>query len=399
MDNRSLRILVVDSDPVSRRLLAQSINPLGCHFLEACDGEDGLAKAQEFRPDIIITAWQMPVMDGINLARTLQNSPKTLRPYIILSAPREDENSLTAVLDEVGIDNFLGQPFEATLLAAQLRQGQRFIRLQQENERLTLELQDHADQLARSNLRFRELAITDELTGLPNRRYAMERLQQEWASSNRDHSALSCLLIDLDGLKRINNALGYERGDVILKTIAALTKKLLRSEDTVCRVGGDEFLVISPKTPLAGAIICAGRLLRALESFGIHAEKHSFSLSIGVVERRPDINSPQALMNLTERSLRYAKRHGTNQIGSIQDKDLQVIAGLSDFCQSCKFKGQAARKQACIWQAIDFTQDCATMIQPLAEMGERSVGQRCWRSLLTLLVQETTTPTHDGRIE
>jgi len=331
MDGCGLRILVVDDDLTLRRLLTMVVEQSGCETIEACNGEEGLAKARELRPDIIITDWLMPRMDGIDMVRAIRALPGNYRPYIILVTVLEDDGKLVEAFD-AGVDDFIGKPLRSKVIAARLRAGQRIIELQRANEHHIEDLETYSKQLTVSNLRLRELASTDELTGLPNRRYAMERLQQEWSAAGRRHCPLSCMVIHLGGLKEINDLHGHERGDVVLKTVALILRKGADSLDIVCRFGGDEFLVICPGTPLEAAQARGMELVDAVRSFGVRAQDCHFGLSIGVAELRPDTPDCQALMNLADRSMYQAKRLGRNQVCAGQEKELRLVRVLSQVC-------------------------------------------------------------------
>lgn len=328
-----LRILVVDDDRTLRRLLTTVVQESGCETVEAGNGEEGLAKALELSPAIIITDWLMPAMNGISLVRAIRGNGKGYRPYIILVTVLEDDGKLVEAFD-AGVDDFIGKPLRSKVIAARLRAGLRIIRLQRENENYIEELEAYSRDMACSNLRLRELAVTDELTGLPNRRYAMERMQQEWISASRRCSPLSCLVVHLGGLKEINDLHGHERGDVVLKTVALILRKQADGQDIVCRIGGDEFFIICPDTPLHAALSLGERLVGAVRSFGGGGQECQFGLSIGVAERRPEIANCQTLVNLADRDMCQAKRLGRNQVYAEQDADKapRLISGLVRVC-------------------------------------------------------------------
>lgn len=328
MDDGGLRILVVDDDRALRRLLTTVVEQSGCETIEACNGEEGLAKARELRPDIIVTDWLMPGMSGIELVRALRADTTGYQPYIILVTVLDDDGTLVEAF-EAGVDDFIGKPLRTKVTAARLRAGQRVVRLQRENLSHIEEQERYSKQLTRSNLRLREQAVTDELTGLPNRRYAMERIRQEWAGANRRHQSLSCLAVHLGGLKEINDQHSHERGDVVLKTVALILRKQAGARDIVCRIGGDEFLVICPDTSLDAALTLGEQLVGAVRSFGGAAQDCLFGLSVGVAERRPDTDSCQALINLADRGMCQAKRYGRHQVFAEQEKDLRLIRGLT----------------------------------------------------------------------
>jgi len=322
-----LRILVVDDDRTLRKLLTTVVRESGCETIEAGDGEEGLAKALELRPDIIVTDWLMPALDGIGLVRAIRANGTGYRPYIILVTVLDDDGKLVEAFD-AGVDDFIGKPLRTKVIAARLRAGEQIVRLQRENESYIEELETYSRQLASSNLRLRELTVTDELTGLPNRRYAMERIQQEWVASNRRHSSLSCMVVHLGGLKEINDLHGHERGDVVLKTVALILRKQADIQDVVCRIGGDEFFVICPDTSLDAAMALGERLVGAVRSFGGDGQEYHFGLSIGVAELRPETGTCQLLMNLADRSMYQAKYHGRNQVYAEQEKGLRRTGNL-----------------------------------------------------------------------
>ena len=141
------------------------------------------------------------------------------------------------------------------------------IRLQEDARRDSENLRRFAAELAVANRRLQQAALTDPLTGLPNRRYAMERLEQEWAATAVRNARLTCMVVDVDGFKQINDSYGHDSGDVVLRQVATVLRKEARAEDVICRLGGEEFLVICPDTPLGrGASSCgalaAGRIPR-----------------------------------------------------------------------------------------------------------------------------------------
>lgn len=127
--------------------------------------------------------------------------------------------------------------------------------LQEENLRLRAQVE-----------RLEALATTDPLTGLANRRSADERLGELFAASNRYTCDLSCLMIDLDGLKRVNDALGHAEGDQLIRAAAEVLRTTIRRSDFAARVGGDEFMVLLPRTPASTAAILAGRLAARFDS-------------------------------------------------------------------------------------------------------------------------------------
>jgi two-component system, cell cycle response regulator len=110
------------------------------------------------------------------------------------------------------------------------------------------------------------MANTDILTGLPNRRYALARLEQEWDAAQRYNRSLSVLMLDLDHFKSVNDTLGHDAGDIVLAHAAKLIKATARTSDVACRLGGEEFLVIATNTDGATAILLAERIRSAIQT-------------------------------------------------------------------------------------------------------------------------------------
>ena len=317
-----LRILVVDDDLAMRTLVKGLLNSAGHEVIEATGGEDALERAIAERPQLMIVDWLMPGMDGLALTRALRKTKIGRGIYVIILTSFEDEEKLVEAF-EAGADDFISKPLRPRVLAARLRAGQRVIGLQEEVERDREEIRHFAAELAVTNAKLQEAAMTDFLTGFPNRRYAMERLEQEWASSTRGDRSLACLVIDLDGFKTINDAHGHDVGDTVLRQTSAALKRGLRAHDVVARTGGDEFLVICPDTNHKAALACAERVRKAVASTAVVAgaiELHA-SVSIGVAVRVAAMTDCDALIKVADQGLYRAKEQGRNRIGTCQEID------------------------------------------------------------------------------
>jgi diguanylate cyclase (GGDEF)-like protein len=172
-------------------------------------------------------------------------------------------------------------------------------------------------------------AITDELTGLFNRRYFLQRLKEEAARAQRHHHPLSCLMIDLDHFKAVNDRYGHHTGDLVLQTVAHLIKSSSRVADVVARYGGEEFVVLLPETDAAGALEAAARLreLVAQQDFqGCCPETLHLTISVGVASRSPeDLLRPEAsetLVQQADQALYLAKNRGRNRLELYQQEEL-----------------------------------------------------------------------------
>lgn len=318
MGYRPLRILVVSHDSSQRQFLGALIDDLGCEAIEATDFGDGMRHAHAARPDIVVIDWEAPGMGGRELAESLRGIADGYRPHLLLMVAGKDKRRLAPLLD-CGIDDFIVKPLRRELVSARLRTAQRLVGLQRTQHSVDTQLRQYCEELSRLQHRVRELTVQDELTGLPNRRHAMERLERAWAISHRAASPLACLVVLLSGLKPINQRYGHERGDIILKTVAAVLKSSVRAEDEVCRIDGNEFLVICRGSGLDAVLGFGSRLHSALrETLGTPLERAFLGLHVGAAEVRPDVTSAQALINLASHSARQARRHGSDLPHSAQ---------------------------------------------------------------------------------
>lgn len=312
-----LRVLVVEDDAGSRDLLRKVLEDEGYQVFEARDGQDGLRAALEAQPHIMVADWMMPNMDGIALTRALRQTRIGRGIYILILTSLDDEARLVEAY-EAGVDDFMHKPLKHRLLAARLRAGQRVVRMQEEIERDRENIRHFAAELAVTNRRLQEVALTDSLTGFPNRRYAMERIQQEWAAATRSGRPLVCMVIDLDDFKQVNDTYGHDVGDAYLKQTAGAIRQGLRAQDVVCRTGGDEFLVICPDTDLAAAMVCAERVRRVVETAPIRAGMLQLkaTLSVGVAVREAEMADVDALVKRADQGVYLAKQRGRNRVAS-----------------------------------------------------------------------------------
>lgn len=312
-EGAGLRVMLVDGEAAQRQVLHATLEHAGFAVVEVETAEEALAVAADDAPDIVVTDWVMPGMDGIEMIRRLRRLPAGDAMYILVITARTDEDHLVQAF-EAGTDDFTAKPVKPRVLLARLQAAERIIRLQREAGRHYEELRNIAAELSASNRRLQELSVTDVLTGCPNRRYAMERLQQEWSAAGRRETPLSCLIIDIDWFKQINDEYGHDQGDEVLKTIAATLRAGVRAQDVVCRVGGDEFWVICPDADKEAATACAERLCAAVDGLDIRGGEIRCGISVGAAERLTGMAGPQALIEAADRNLYRAKRNGRGRV-------------------------------------------------------------------------------------
>ena len=164
--------------------------------------------------------------------------------------------------------------------------------------------------------RLRAAAMTDALTELPNRRYAMKRLKEEWKLAIRAGRPLSVVMMDIDHFKSINDRYGHDVGDMVLRQVAQAMRTSSRSGDILSRLGGEEFLSINIACPEGEAAKCAERLRQSVESLCIDLDGFDMpiTISLGVAQRREDHQDVDALIKEPYAALYEANNSGRNCI-------------------------------------------------------------------------------------
>ena len=201
----------------------------------------------------------MPEMDGLQFCQALRRFGSGRNMYVLLLTGRGEEDRIVEAFD-AGVDDYIVKPFKPKLLLARIRAGRRVVELQQQVEKDKKLQREQVAKLAVLNRKLRAAALTDPLTELPNRRYAMKRLDVEWANAERTGHPLSVLMVDIDRFKTINDTHGHDMGDLVLRETAKAMCRTLRRSDTCARIGGEEFVVISPNTDPEGARSLAERI-------------------------------------------------------------------------------------------------------------------------------------------
>ncbi|AAU92712.1 response regulator [Methylococcus capsulatus str. Bath] len=312
--DEKLHVLLADDDPIMLARLSRQLEADGHHVASRRDGETALAYALEHQPEMVITDWHMKPMNGLELCRALRESALGGNVYIVMLTASESEDALVEAFG-AGIDDYVIKPPSVRVLKARIRAGQRIITLHKKLARERKEIERYSSELAAANRRLELMAHTDQLTGLPNRRYAMDRLEREWAQARTFDRPLSIMMLDLDWFKSINDSLGHDAGDQALVHAARVMRETVRTSDVVCRMGGEEFLIIIPDTAGPAAIQTAERVRSAVEQQQPAKLKLSRPLtaSIGVA----DSTSAPSLKDLllkADNALYQVKQNGRNGV-------------------------------------------------------------------------------------
>lgn len=308
-------MLVVDDDRTNVEHVKNGLAHFGYAFVEANDGAQALSALREQKPDLIIMDVEMPGLSGVEVCRIVKANQGDngfgFIPVILMTA-RKASSKIEGL--ELGADDYLVKPFDMLELGARVKSMLRLKVLQDQ-------LIDKNRELDRANKELDRLSRTDALTGLFNRRYFEERFAVEFARSNRYRAPLSCLMIDIDHFKRINDSHGHAFGDKVLQAVATVAQDTLRDVDMLARYGGEEFLALLPETGPAEALRVSERVRRGIEQLKLSAEvmgdaqRVRCTASIGLATFPvPSIDSAEALLRAADDALYTAKEGGRNRV-------------------------------------------------------------------------------------
>jgi len=294
MSSYTPNLLVVDDDPAMRRILTAWLEKAGYRVEQAHSGEEALATIEAECPDFLITDWEMPKLDGLDLCRKVRSLNLPHYIYILFLTVKSASDEMVAGL-EAGADDFLTKPVHQSGLLARIRAGSRVLALQQ---------------------RLSRMAKTDPLTGLLTQRTLFESLEREFERATRFHLPLSCVMMDIDFFKRINDIHGHPSGDACLKTVADLLADACRTSDSICRYGGEEFCAMLPETGEQGAARWAERVRQRLASLviPIGGKEIRITASFGTAEKHDDTQTPEQLVDQADQALLCAKQSGRDRV-------------------------------------------------------------------------------------
>jgi len=314
-DAASLRILLVEDDATTRLLLENLLAKSWGHSVySAVDGQQALALAIEVRPQVVVTDWIMPVMDGIEFCHALRATDWGRSFYVVMLTGVEDEDRLVEAFD-AGVDDYVNKPVNPRALRARLRAAWHYVKLQEEWERDRAQLKQFATELAVSNRKLEHAAMSDLLTGLPNRRAAMNYLSQAWSAASRSNQPMNVMVIDIDRFKSINDTHGHAVGDTTLREVAKAIRATARKEDNVCHIGGEEFLVICQGADIKATLQSAERLRHTVRELRIKVGDGviQLTISIGVAGKEPDMPDMDAQVRAADKALYAAKHAGRDR--------------------------------------------------------------------------------------
>ncbi len=312
------RIVIAEDEPASRVLLTRQLQKGGFAVVPCADGLEALEAIQREGGGLLVADWMMPRMDGLELCKAVRGlcdqNALGLVYMILLTANSEKEMIVQGL--EAGADDYLTKPYHLQELLARIRGGRRILDLQDDLLRKSQELQRINADMGVLNQKLERLANSDGLTGLANRRFLLERFQEAWAFSVRKERPLSCIMLDVDRFKSINDTYGHAAGDEVLKAVAHTCRNCTREYDHCGRLGGEEFCVVIPDGDLQAAGALGERIRAAISGLQLFHEEKPIPVTIsgGVSTRGNHHDGVQQLLADADAMLYRAKQNGRNQI-------------------------------------------------------------------------------------
>ena len=302
------RVLVIDDEKINLKIIGDMLND-DVHIMMAKSGEQGIRKAIEYQPDLILLDVVMPEMDGFETMSRLRHNVQTSAiPVIFITALNDASHEEKALL--MGASDYIQKPLHTNIVQARVR-----LHLELVKQRKLLE----------------KLANIDPLTALANRRKYQDVIADEWQNAIHNHHCISLLVIDIDNFKQYNDCYGHATGDTVLKQVAAVLANQVADKGLVARYGGEEFVIVLPGYSQEASEEIARYCMQDVESLNLVYSHEEFSgkvtVSVGGATKTPtskcDIDN---FFNMADEMLCAAKKSGKNKILWKLPSDLPIVA-------------------------------------------------------------------------
>jgi len=300
------RVLLVDDDEIVIEHLRELITAAGFEVATASNGAGALAELKRQFAPIVIMDRNMPGMDGIEVTRAIRDSQFPGYVYIMLCTAHDSEEEILTGL-KAGADDYISKRVSGTQLLARLATARRILSLEHS---LKLVIEER-----------RRMAMTDSLTGAHNRRYFMSQMRRELKRARKSGGDLSLLICDIDHFKHINDRHGHAAGDeVLVEFVRRIQENLTREDDWCARLGGEEFAIALPHTPMAGAALVAEKIRHevAAAAMSTSAGPIEVTVSVGATGlsafKDPGSATAEELLKRADECLYTSKNHGRDRV-------------------------------------------------------------------------------------
>jgi two-component system cell cycle response regulator len=306
-------ILVVDGDVGDRESLSESLKSAE-HVVYTADCYEAASEcALRELPRIVLIDCDLPDGQGLKLLKGLRETKEGQHMYVLTTSKNKDDDIECEAFD-AGANDHLTKPFNPRVLLARIQAANSVIQLQDQEEKERTEVEEAHAELTIQRRRVSRMARTDPLTGVHNRQAMMEGIGRCWNTWVRKEIPFSVILIDIDHFKVVNDENGHDVGDVVLRETAHAMRRTLREEEELCRIGGEEFLVVCPATTLEEATACAERLRETIATNVIRCKGFhgSVTLSLGVASAGRWMQTFDHLLKAADQGAYAAKDAGRN---------------------------------------------------------------------------------------
>ena len=290
-----MKILIVEDDPIQRKYLLTLLANAGHEVSEAKSGDSAwpMIESGDFR--IVISDWMMPGLSGTELVKKIRERVSSDYMYVILLSAKDTHKNMIEGL-ESGADDYITKPLDKAELMARLKIAARILDLEQ---------------------RLKDMALRDALTGVFNRHAFVPDVEAEFIRADRANIGMGVLMIDIDDFKKVNDTHGHVAGDETLRQVAQSIKISCRPYDTVCRWGGEEFVVLIVDCDAAGLFLLAERIRTTIGGTGPFESRQGefrVTASLGSAFRRPESGSLAAAIARADECMYKAKKAGKNLV-------------------------------------------------------------------------------------
>ncbi len=297
-------ILIIDDEVDVVKVLTNRLTKAGYDVASAKDGFEGLARAKEVLPDVILLDVMMPGLDGMEVKLKLNEDDRFPEiPVIFLTAKGELSDKVAGL--QLGADDYVTKPFEFEELLARI------------------------ESVIGRRRHYEKIAVTDSLTGLSNAHVFKKELRTFFNLARRYKRLFSLAVIDIDGFKKINDTYGHKTGDLVLKMIAQILKQVFRESDILVRYGGDEFVVLLAETTEEQAEAAVDRLRKKMSDAKIIMEETArtipFSVSVGFATYHKDLPDESKIFELADQRM-YQEKESKQRVKS----DKKVVLLIDD---------------------------------------------------------------------
>jgi len=304
-ETEDARILIIDDNEDQIERLAAALADEKYTIDHELNPEVAMGRARSGSYDLLIVNLSIEAMDPLRLCSSIRSFEETRLTPILAVVRQGDTRKLVRALD-IGVNDYLTRPVDKNELTARAH--------------TQLRRKRYVDQLRSSFQTSLEMAVTDPLTGLYNRRYLASHLSAMFDRAFWTGRPLSVMILDIDFFKQVNDTYGHDIGDKVLQDFAERISSTVRGIDLACRYGGEEFLIAMPDTDIAFASVVAERLRHevATQKFVLNGGRDELAVTVSVglasTETGPEDDSAQKLVKRTDEALYEAKSAGRNRV-------------------------------------------------------------------------------------